>query len=341
MKWIKRYWIELVVFGAISGVLLVDLSPDLTWMNTDSDGAHYILAAKYFTTAHHMSAPLYLLLGNIFLRLPFGTDAWSMGLMSVLASVFSAIFIYLIVTNLLNDNKNKRLYGIIASLIYGGSALVISQSIIVETYTLATMCGVIAFYFVIKKRWVVVSIILGLGLAIHPFLAFIAWAVLFIAHKELRNWKRYGLTIAFFAFYLYIPIVGMFGQDSGMWGNTSSSGFFGGTMGMVFMLTGGLSGWDFPKRVIDTLLILGVSFGMGTIPLIWYFIKVNRWRNTLFWLVGIPIGYFAINLAAETYVYMVVAIAFGSIAIGLGLSRMHKAWAFAVLGVALVLMGYN
>jgi len=169
---------------------------------------------------------------------------------------------------------------------------VISQSTIIETYTLATMCGVVAYYLVIKQKWAWANVSLGIGLAVHPFLAFIAWAVLFIAKKEMRNWKRYMITIAFFAFYMYIPLVSMFGDAPQIWGNEEAGGFFGGTLGMAMMLTGGLSMWDMPKRLMDTILILVVSFGVGIIPMVWYFIKQKTWRQSLLWLVLIPVIYF-------------------------------------------------
>jgi len=341
IKFIKKYWIELLVFGAIFGGLLVCLSPNITWMSTDSDGAHYILAAKYMTVAHHMSAPLYLLIGHVFLWIPMGTEAWRMGLISMLATVGCCVFIYLIVRRLLKDNSKARLYAIISSLVYGGSALVISQSTIIETYTLATMCGVGAYYFALTKRWSWSSVLLGIGIAVHPFLAFIAWVVLFFTYKEMRNWRRYLITIAFFAFYLYIPIIGHINPNDNMWGNETTKGFFGGTFGMVLMLTGGLSMWDMPKRFIDTILILLVSFGLGIIPLIYNFVKTRTWRNHLLWLVLIPVIFFAINLTAETYVYMIVAIAFGSIAVGLGLSNMRKKWAIVVLIATIGLMSWN
>ncbi|KKK64024.1 hypothetical protein LCGC14_2988390, partial [marine sediment metagenome] len=325
----------------IGMVLVVDLAPDITWMNTDSDGAHYTLAAKYLTTAHHMSAPLYLLLGNLFLRLPFATEAWRMGLMSVLGTLGSVVFIYLIVSNLLKDNPRARIYAIISGLIYGSSALVISQSTVIETYTLSTMCGVGAYYFVVRKKWLWASVMLGLGLAIHPFLAFIVWAVLFIVNKEMRNWRRYMVTIAFFAFYLYIPLVGILGSEVSMWGTSTAEGLFGGTLGMVLMLTGGLAAGEFPKRVLDTLLILVVSFGLGIIPLVYYFVKQKRWRGALLWIVFIPVAYFSINLAAQTFVYMIVAIAFGSIAVGLGLSKMNIRWVWATCILAVGLLGFN
>lgn len=357
MTWLKKYWLEILVFVAIGVILILDTPSYWTWLNTDSDGAHYTLAAKYLTTAHHMSAPLYLLLGRLFLFIPIGTEAFRMGLMSVIGTMGSAVFIYLIVKFLIlrgmldsiSNNKkweytsyNKaRRYALISVLVFGGSALVISQSVIIETYTLATMCGVGAYYFALKQRWILASVMLGAGLVIHPFLAFIVWAVMFVAFKELRNWRRYGTTIIFFIFYTYIPITKMIGNDIGMWGNTTPSGFFEGTAGMVLMHTGGLSMWDFPKRVIDTILILSASFGLGIVPLVWHFIKERKWKYHLLWLVLIPIIYFATDIAAEVYVYVLPSIAFGAIAVGLGLGKLNVKWALATGIVAVGLMGFN
>ena len=69
-NWIKQYWAELLVFGTILVVLLIDAAPDYTWINTDCDGIHYTYAAKYMVPAHKTSAPLFLLLGRLFLWLP-------------------------------------------------------------------------------------------------------------------------------------------------------------------------------------------------------------------------------------------------------------------------------
>ncbi len=339
--WLKKYWLESVVFASILGVVVNALASNFTWVSTDSDGAHYTLAAKYLTTAHHMSAPLYLLLGRLFLFIPFNSEAWRMGLMSVLGTLGSSIFIYLILRHLLRDNPKARLYAIISVLVFGGSALVISQSTIIETYALATMCGVGAYYFAVKNKWLLSSVMLGAGLAVHPFLAFVVWAVLFVAFRELRNWRRYSVTIAFFAFYLYIPIVKMLGNDIGMWGNTTGKGFFEGTAGMALMLTGGLSMWDFPKRAIDTILILLASLGLGVIPLVWHFVKTRTWKYHLLWLVLIPVIYFMTDMAAQTFVYLMPSIAFGSIAVGLGLSKLRIQWVLATCIVAVGLLGYN
>ena len=67
--------------------MLLDLAPDATWVNVDSDGIHLVYAAKYLVPAHKGSAPLYLLLGHFMLYLPFGTEFWRLALLSALGGV--------------------------------------------------------------------------------------------------------------------------------------------------------------------------------------------------------------------------------------------------------------
>jgi len=340
---IKKYWIEILVIGAIFTVLLTDVAPGMTWINTDSDGAHYVLAAKYMTTAHNTSAPLFLLLGRLFLFLPFGTDAWRMGLISVLATTGCTILIYLVVRKHLSDIPRGRFYAIIASLIYGGSALVISQSTIIETYALATMLSVGAYYCALKKKWIMVSVIIGLIWAIHTIFAWTTWIVLLVKYKELRNVVLVIITLSFLAFYAYIPIVTAINGDLHMWNNTTFKGFFEGQWGVLWMLTGGLAMWDIPKRILDTIGMMGVSLGLGFVVLVIGLVQIQKTKTNraLLFLTLIPIVYFATNLAAETYVYLMPSIAFGSIVVGITLSRMHVSWSYATVLVAVGLLVFN
>jgi hypothetical protein len=338
---IKHYWAEILTFGVIFGVLLICLSPDITWMETDSDGAHYILAAKYMLVAHNTSAPLYLLLGRLFLFLPIGSEAWRMGLISVLATIGGVFFVYLIVRRLLFSNSKARFYALISAIVYGSSALVISQSTIIETYPLSTMLMLSAYYLCLKRNWVVASMVIGLLWAVHTLFAWMIWAVLFLMHKELRNLPLIILTLVFLSFYAYIPIVKAIHEVPPMWGNTNLYGFLRANFGVLLMLAGGLSMWDFPKRLLDTIGILGVSLGFGLIIIAYYFYKGREWKQGLLWLFLLPILWFATNLSAETYVYMLPSIAFGAVAVGLGLSKMRWQWAVATLVIAVGLMGFN
>lgn len=338
---LKKYWVEILVFAGVLTILLCDVANGITWMNTDSDGAHYILAAKYMLPAHNTSAPLFLLLGRLFLFLPFGTEAWRMGLISILSTTGGTFLIYLIVRRILFGNKLARWCAIVASLVYGGSALVISQSTIIETYALSTALLLLAYYLSLKRKWVAVSIAIGLIWAVHTLFAWIVWAVLLVQHREMRNWVMAVITLSFLAFYLYIPISAAVNGDLRMWGNTTFGDFIRANLGVFLMLTGGLSIWDFPKRLFDTVGILGISLGLGLPILAYYFFKMKKWRNGLLWLFLIPVLWFSTNLSAETYVYLMPSVAFGSVAVGLGLGRMNKRWIYATAVVAIGLACLN
>ena len=334
---VKKYWLELLVFGTIFAVLLNCNLPGMTWINTDSDGAHYILSAKYMGVAHNTSAPLYLLLGRLFLFIPLGTDAWRMGLISVFSTTIACVFIYMIVRYYVSN----KWYALISSLIYGGSALVISQSTIIETYALSTCLSLAAYYFSLRKRWVLSCVFMGLILAIHPLFFGMVWFVMVIAHKELRSVKLVALTWAFLAFYAYIPLTRIYGGVPSMWGNTTIAGFFKNNFGTMWMLCGGLSLYDIPKRILDTILIMGISMGLSLFVVIWYFIKQKTCRSKLLWLFVIPVFYFIINLSAETYVYMIPAVAFGAVASGIAFVKLNKKIVYAVAVSAVALTGFN
>ena len=339
IKFFKEYWAEVLVIGVVGGVLLLCTLPDYTWMNTDSDGIHYVYSAEYLFPSHKTSAPLFLLLGRLFLFIPYGTEAWRIGLMSVIASTGSAIFIYLAIRHHLSGMTavKMKLYALIGVVIFGGSALVISQSTIVETYALITMFCVGAYYFSLKQRWWLCSIMLGAGLAVHT-LALVVAIVILIAKKDFRCFEYAGVMAAFLLFYLYIPITTAINNPPDMWGNTTLKTFAIDNLSTTMMLLGGLSYLDFPKRLLDTIGILGVSLGLSIVPIT---IMLKKWKSLLFWLFVMPIFFFATNLAMQTYVYLMPSIAFGAILASIGLSRMKVAWVYAVGIVAIGLLIFN
>lgn len=346
--WIKEHWIEVATFGGIFAVFAICCAPDMTWINTDCDGIHYTYAAKYLYPAHKTSAPLFLLLGHLFLQVPLGSEFWRFAMLSVLASTASAVVVYLIVKEKLGANRGK-LYGIIGALVFGGSALVISQSTIVESYALVTLCGLLGYYFVDKGKYLYGALALGAGIAIHH-LIFIPLVVLIVFYKEFRKWKYAGVMGSFFLFYLYIPITN---RPPYIWASEGGgiTTFFTDISTTVLMLTGGISIWDFPKRVIDAIGIIGVCFGLALIPILYFFfkerhtninpIRVKWYKEPLFWLLILPIVYYVVDLAPQTYVYIMPAIGFGAVIAGLSLSKMRRYWKWAVLGFAIGLLVGN
>ena len=324
MQFVKKYWAEIIVFGAMFSVLLLCALPNWTWLDTDCDGAHYTYASKYLYPSHKTSAPLFLLLGRLFLFIPYGTDAWRMGLISVLASTVAAVFIYLAI----RQKTQNRFFGLLGALVYGSSALVISQSTIIETYALVTMFSVMAYYFSLRKNWFAVALCLGAGGAVHHLIG-ITMLVLFIAHKGFRKWKYIGTMAAFLIFYIYVPLTN---RPPYMWAPPSGSiggflrNFWSDNVSTAIMLIGGLAIWDFPKRIVDMLGQIGVSFTLGLIPLVAGLWDRKFWKEPLFWLFVIPIIYYCSDLSPQTSVYLFPSIAFGSILVGVGLKKLVDLW---------------
>ena len=338
MSFLKKYWLEILVIAVIGGILLLDASPSPTWINTDSDGIHYTYAAENLMPSHKGSAPLYLLLGRLFLFIPIGTEFWRMALISVISGTIASLFIMLIIKH----KTGNKWYSIIGALIYGGSALAISQNTIVEAYPLVTCVCLAIYYFCLKKKWLTSSILIGVAGAIHPTAILIIIPML-IAYKELRTWRRLGVMALFVLFYLYVPLTN---RPPYMWNLPNSNGIFGfvkDTLLTAWMLSGKLSINDFPKRILDTTGLILLNFAViGIVPLIYAFKNGKKWyRDVLFWMMAVPAIYFLTDISIQTYVYLQPTIAFGAIAIGIGLSKMNKKWMWATASCAIILLGFN
>jgi len=321
--------------------MLLCLAPDATWINVDSDGMHLVYAAKYLYPAHKGSAPLYLLLGHLILYLPIGTEFWRLGLLSVFGGVASSVCVYLIIRNELRLKPNARYYALIGALVFGGSALAISQATVVKYYTLVSAFILAAYFFAQKTQWKRSAVMMGCAGAIHPIAACTILPLL-AKHKPLRSWKPLAIGASFILFYLYIPLTN---RPPYVWDVPTGHGpwaFVVDTLNTASQLTGTLSIWDFPKRVFDALGIMGVSLAIvGLVPLVWYFWRRKFSRDPLFWMIVLPVAYFSSDLAPQTYTYMVPSVAFAAVAIGLGLARIPKSWAFAVALCAVGFLAFN
>lgn len=315
---------EMLVFGLIFAVFMIDLNPDYTFVNKAADSIGYLFSAKYLYPSYHTSPPLYLLTSHFFLMLPFGTDAWKMGLVSVLSSMGACLFIYLIIMR----ETQSRFYSLLGVLTYGLSALVISQTVVVQTYATVCLLATGAYYYSLKKQWKLMGMMLGMGLVVHLLMAGV-FGIMFMAHKEYRkNWKALGITFAFLVFYAYIPLTN---RPPYMWFPNPESNllnsvwfFVGDTWSTIVFLLGKLAIWDLPKRVLDASGVLLVSLGvLGVVPIILYFKGRKLSRDILFWLIAFPTALFISELDMNTYDYMMLTIPFAAIAASIGLARMY------------------
>lgn len=354
---VKKYWAELSVFGFVFAIFMICLNPDVTFMCKAADSIGYLYSAKYLYPSYHTSPPLYLLVSHLFLKIPLGTDAWRMGLVSVFSSMGACVFIYLAIKHLIVEswlrqkvngsikymetlrvNKNAKLYALLGVLIYGTSALVISQTIVVQTYATVCLLASGAFYFAIRKQWKLVGLMVGIGLAVHLLMGFVFLIMLgYMGYR--KNWKALLITISFGVFYIYIPLTN---RPPYMWFPSPEQvnpvwAVIADTIGTIDFVVGKLAIWDFPKRILDTLGVLGVSIGIITIVPIFYYFKHNKVRaNPLFWLAIFPIILFATELDMNTYDYMMVSIPFLAIIACLGLNEMVNKYGLTAHGFVAV-----
>ena len=324
-QWFYRYWVELLVFGAVFTIFMVDLAPDYTFISKAADSIGYAYSAKYLYPSYHTSPPLYLLVSHLFINyIPFGTDAWRMGLVSVLSSMGACVFIFLAIRVHLPSSK---FYPILGVLIYGTSALVISQSTIIQTYATICMAASGAYYFALLKKWKLMALMLGIGLAVHALMGFV-FVIMLVAYREYRkNWKALLITLSFGIFYIYMPLTH---RPPYMWFPDPQQlnavwSFITDVLATAAWLIMKLSIWDLPKRILDTIGLVGVSIGVLTIvPIFFYFWKTKFYRNVLFWLIMAPILIFVTELDMNTYDYTMLAIPFLAIVSCLGLDIMVR-----------------
>jgi hypothetical protein len=358
---------------------MIDLSPDYTFVNKAADSIGYAYSAKYLYPSFHSSPPLYLLISHLFLQIPLGTDAWRMSLVSLLSTMGACVFIYLTICKILNRKiilsyalrnfekpsllftklNYSRYFALLGVLIYGTSAIVISQSIVIQTYALVCMFSVGAFYFSITKHWKLMALMLGLGCVVH-LLAFFVALIMVLCYKDFRKkWTSWAIMASCMVFYLYIPITNrppyMWMPDPAMVNPAvphflvNIYSFVTDTLSTIGFLIGKLSIWDIPKRIFDIIGLVGVSIGVITIvPIVCYFRKSEFQSNALFWLIFVPIFLFLIELDMNTYDYTMLAMPFLAIVASLGLAKLienygkkAKYFGYACLVVIVGFGGFN
>ena len=255
-----------------------------------------------------------------------------MAFMSLLASMGTCVFVYFIVKKM----TVNKLYALLAVMIFGFAAIVVSTTSIVETYPLVTMFATGALYFALCKKWKTMAAMLGAGAAVH-MLGVIAVIIFFVGFKEYRkSWKVWGITLLFALFYLYIPITNL--HAPAMWAPKSMTGVIGiasSVYATVITLIGGISIWDLPKRIFDIAGVVGVSIGVvSIIPIVSYFVirsketvkKYKYYKDVLFWLSVMPIFFAVSSLDMNMFDYTFMAMPYLAILAAVGLWKMNIKW---------------
>ena len=218
----------LVVAAVALLVYLRTLAPTITWAHYGADGGDLITAAVTRGVPHPTGYPTYLLLGRLFLLLPWGDPARRLNLMSAVFAALTVALLHLIVITtfrLYRDRQitwRERLVAAAGALIFAFSPLLWSQAVITEVYTLNAFFAALTTYLVLRwaergRHWLLALaiLVLGLGLGNHLTLSLLAPAVLLLTwsrRASLRSvspWHLFALPLLFLlglSVYLLLPL---------------------------------------------------------------------------------------------------------------------------------------
>ncbi|MBT8378488.1 MAG: DUF2723 domain-containing protein [Ignavibacteria bacterium] len=94
-----------VVFIVSLIIYLMTVQPSVSFW----DCGEFIAASYYMQVPHPPGTPFFLILGNIFAKIPFIENiGYKVNLISVFSSAFSVFFLYLIAVKLINNYKGKK-----------------------------------------------------------------------------------------------------------------------------------------------------------------------------------------------------------------------------------------
>jgi hypothetical protein len=212
-------------------VYLRTLAPTITWSHAGVDSGDLATAVAVGGVPHPPGYPTYLLMGEIFKRLPVGDIAYRLNLLSAacaaLAVALTALVIAQSLMHLAERNADTkagmskerglaRLCAAAAALSLAFSGSFWSQAVIAEVYTLNTLLAALLLYGAIhlrpaNQRWLVPGLfgLLGVALGNHPTILLLLPVLVWRLNIRWR-WLMAASTLAAFGLglsvYLILPL---------------------------------------------------------------------------------------------------------------------------------------
>jgi hypothetical protein len=228
-------WLALSVTALVLAVYLATLSPGLTFQHNGTDGGDLVTAAWTLGVPHPTGYPFYTLLAWLFSRVPVGTVAYRVNLLSAVCAAATVGLHFDCARRLLPPGRRSTAISAAASLSLGFSSLLWSQAVISEVYALLTLLGALLLWLIV--RWLqggsdmllwAAGLALGLGLGNHLTLAFALPAAFILLWPMRGRWLRARvllpttlLLITGLAAYAYLPLAAV-RQPAVNWGNPQS-----------------------------------------------------------------------------------------------------------------------
>jgi hypothetical protein len=351
---------EAVCAAILVLVYAATLAPSLTWAHYGADGGDLVTAVARGSIPHPPGFPAYLLLGEIFIRLPWREPAWRLNLMSaVMAAGAAGLTIACVRRLLLRYAICDMRFAVCAGLCLGLSPLFWSQALIAEVYAPAAFFVALAMFLALRggPMWAL-GLAWGVGMGAHPTLIFLAPVVAWGAWGDrvgrLGRLLQVGLLAAVGWAVLYGPLLLARGSVPSPWGDVSTFGGWWALVsgrlyhGYVFALP--LADW--PQRLLAWAALLARQFtpaGAVLAGLGWAWL----WQKRRVLAVASALSFAAFSLyaigynTADSLVYLAPALPLAALWLGMGLAQIGAwssrrvrwgAWALLLLPLAQALV---
>lgn len=205
--------------GITSGLLILyagGLPAGLTWAHWGADGGDLATAILRGSLPHPPGFPAYLLLGDLFIRLPWGEPAWRLNLLSAVLAASAAGL-------MASSTRHPPLVRISVGLLLGSAPLFWSQALITEVYAPAAFGTALTLYLLQRGApgWAI-GLAWGAGLGLHPTLIFLAPLVLSGTRPPRSGLLPTILAATGMTLLLYGPLLLIRGQKPFPWGELQS-----------------------------------------------------------------------------------------------------------------------
>lgn len=269
-------WLALGITALALAAYIATLAPGLTFEHSGTDGGDLVSAAWTLGVPHPTGYPTYTLLAWLFTRIPAGSIAYRVNLLSASCAAGAVGLVFYITHELLPIAKHTLVISAATALTFAFSSLLWSQAVIGEVYTLLVFFSALFLWLLLQWRsdkddkflWFA-GLTLGVGLGNHLTLAFAAPSALVLLWPQRRRWFRFQtllptllLFVAGLSIYAYLPLAAA-QRPPVNWGNPQT------WRGFQWVVTGkqyqafafGLDPQQMPGRLGNWALLLGDQFG--------------------------------------------------------------------------------
>jgi hypothetical protein len=258
--------------------------------------------------------------------------------LSVMPAAVTVATVFVIVRKLTSSSW----IALVSALILLGSSVFLSQSTVLEEYSLAVMLTTLGFWAYIggKRNWT--AAFLGLGIAVHIMVLPIAVLWFGVNYRDWKVWtKRIPLTVVFgFLPYSLTLWELAYGEPLLVAGGGLSWASINSYLGSTSVV-GSLAIADAPARIGTLLGILVMSLGIAWIPILKLEKLLTKPVIMLIVCIGFAVWYYGTSMDPTTWTFLIYAMPPLAILAGMGMRRMNRVQIAVIALCALFLIIVN